>query len=152
LARKMWVAYNMSIPRKLAAGEWHLPYITDVDRIDVSCHVLSDAKDVDINEVLKKISVGRCARVSYLNHDGVRNLHDDVKLYDRLVVQAPGHWSPLEHVAQAATLVCFSGNIRGWIQLRKTFPQEKTETTKSWQKEDYKTEVDEYFSVHSRGF
>jgi thymidylate synthase ThyX len=60
----------------------------------------------DINEIddiheLIKVAVGRCARVSYLNHDGVRNLADDVKLHDRLLTSKPAHLSPFEHVAIA---------------------------------------------------
>ena len=50
-----------------------------------------------------KISVARCARVSYLTHDGKRDHAKDVELYDRLLGGgANGHWSPFEHVATPA--------------------------------------------------
>ena len=88
LAHKMLNAYKNSQPRQLAAGDWHLPLINreDIDEIQ------------DMNEVVK-VAVGRCARVSYLNHDGVRNLADDVKLHDRLLISKPAHLSPFEHIA-----------------------------------------------------
>jgi len=90
LAKKMKFTYDASQPKQLAKGEWHLPLINqdDIDEID------------DIHELIK-VAVGRCARVSYLNHDGVRNLADDVKLHDRLLTSKPAHLSPFEHVAIA---------------------------------------------------
>jgi len=90
LAHKMKAAYDASQPQQLAAGEWHLPLIKQEDIDEIS----------DINELVK-VSVGRCARVSYLNHDGVRSLADDVKLHDRLLTSKPAHLSPFEHIAIA---------------------------------------------------
>ena len=55
----------------------------------------------EVEKTLLKISVGRCARVSYLTHDGRRAIEEDIALHDRLVVQTPLHASPAEHVAQA---------------------------------------------------
>lgn len=76
-----------STPVELAEGEWHTPYI---NRKEKSEH--------DI-ETIKKVSVARCARVSYLTHDGVRDILIDVDLYEKLVSANPPHWSPTEHVA-----------------------------------------------------
>jgi thymidylate synthase ThyX len=90
LANKMKTAYVASQPKQLAAGEWHMPLVKQDDLNEIS----------DINELIK-VAVGRCARVSYLNHDGVRNLADDVKLHDRLLTSKPAHLSPFEHVASA---------------------------------------------------
>jgi thymidylate synthase ThyX len=90
LAHKMKAAYDSSQPQQLGAGEWHLPLIKQEDIDEIS----------DINELVK-VAVGRCARVSYLNHDGVRSLTDDVKLHDRLLTSKPAHLSPFEHVASA---------------------------------------------------
>ena len=82
-----------------------------------------------------KISVARCGRVSYLTHDGKRDLDEDLKLYDRLL--QPGHMSPLEHAARPIhpddfqyrsvyhkdhNLWC--GNFRGWMQHRGLIPFE----------------------------
>lgn len=87
---------------------WHLPYITEVER--ESLLTLSE---------LRAISVGRCCRVSYLNHDGVRDPEADIALYDKLISQFPGHWSPLEHVAVVTDAVDqTTRNFRGWRQLR----------------------------------
>jgi hypothetical protein len=87
-------------------------------------------------ERLRKISVGRCARVSYLTHDGKRDQQADIDLHDRLLTS--GHWSPFEHVAEALAVPpvnpgpeylpahpgC-SGNFRtGWRQYRKLFSAE----------------------------
>lgn len=74
-------------------------------------------------ETMKKVSVGRCARVSYLTHDGKRDPTADIELCNRLVDS--GHWSPFEHVATASsTPDHWFGNFRGWQQYRKEFKGE----------------------------
>ena len=75
---------------------------------------------------LCKLSVARCARVSYLTHDGKRDHAKDLELYERLLGGgANGHWSPFEHVATpAADPQQHSANFAGWEQYRKRFPQE----------------------------
>lgn len=72
--------------------------------------------------LLRKLSVARCARVSYLQHNGRHDPAADVALADRLA--ASGHWSPFEHVADANDRDDFVGNFRGWTQYRKTFAGE----------------------------
>lgn len=69
-----------------------------------------------------KVAVGRCARVSYLTHDGKRDYAADIGLHDRLAND--GHWSPFEHVAVASGSDDYTGNFRGWVQYRKTFANE----------------------------
>lgn len=86
LAYKMKDAYEASVPQEVGYAEWHLPYILD------------DDPRMDIEERIK-VSVARCARVSYLTHDGKRDIAKDLELYDRLVSADPPHSSPLEHVA-----------------------------------------------------
>jgi thymidylate synthase ThyX len=108
VADAMRAAFDASTPSAVEPGDWHLPFITDVDRSEVS--------DLD---VLQKISAARCGRVSYLNHAGRRDLDDDLRLYARFVEAQPAHASPLEHVATPADPGRESaGNLRGWIQLR----------------------------------
>lgn len=85
VAEAMRDALQASKPTELSEYEYHMPYITASDHLE------------DEND-LKKLSVARCARVSYLNHDGVRDIDADFKLYNRLVEGK--HWSPFEHVAQ----------------------------------------------------
>lgn len=102
-ALQMRRALEGSSPERVPQGEWHLPLIQD------------DERDLD-REVLKKVSAARCARVSYLTHDGTRDLEKDVELHERL--KHDRHLSPFEHVATPADDVSFHANFRGWIQLR----------------------------------
>jgi thymidylate synthase ThyX len=124
-----WIAKDMvekakaHEPQKLKVGEWHLPLITDADWCDDEMIFCESYKEQV--ELLRKVSTGRCARVSLLNHDGVRDLKDDVGLHDRLLAGRetgdPLHMSPFEHQAMAlADPNEQSGNYKGWQQYRKT--------------------------------
>lgn len=106
-------AVNESVPRQLAAGEWHLPFVTEDERLQLS------------TDTLLKLSVARCARVSYLTHDGKRDANRDVALYDQLVRDR--HLSPTEHAAVALATPDRHGNFVGFMQLRKTIPNESGE-------------------------
>ena len=144
LARKMWVAYNQSTPKKLKTGEWHLPYVFSWDILEIEKWYPEDkAKQT---EALKRISVGRCARVSYLTHDGARNLNDDIKLCNKLMTNKPGHWSPFEHVAMAMLIPAPSGNFNGWFQWRKDFEEECIVDLKPWNPDDYVDELVDFYS------
>lgn len=110
LASLMKPAYGYSNPRLLRAGEWHLPFSTDDD-----LEMFDDADCL-------KICTGRCARVSYLTHDGKRDPQADIDLHNRL--SSAGHWSPFEHCAMATTELVRSGNFTGFIQYRKRFEGE----------------------------
>lgn len=86
---------------------WHTPYIGEEDR-----------EQLMLNELIQ-VSAARCARVSYLTHDGKRDPNEDLKLFHRLRQAEPPHWSPLEHVAAPAHEDELKfGNFRGWMQLR----------------------------------
>jgi thymidylate synthase ThyX len=108
-AEAMRDAIAASRPNEVGVGGWHLPYLRDgeLDELLAAGHDL---------EVAKRISVARCARVSYLTQDGVRDWSKDLELYDRLTTQQPPHASPLEHVATPDDRG--TGNFRGWQQLR----------------------------------
>lgn len=109
LARKARTALEASEPRMLGAGEWHLPFIDDEDmqplRDYIHPHreyhnnVSTLAKAA--RELAVKVSMARCARVSYLNHEGKRDIGSDLALFDKLVGSDPKHAAPSEHVAQA---------------------------------------------------
>jgi thymidylate synthase ThyX len=118
IAELMFHAYRGSTPRALEFGAWHTPLI------------LADEESALPLEERLRISVARCARVSYLTHDGARDHAKDIALFDRLVEGgANGHWSPFEHVATPLTTAdAWSGNFRGWEQFRKRFPQEDAAT------------------------
>jgi thymidylate synthase ThyX len=111
IATKMRDAVERSVPTRLEPDEWHLPLVGQAEREEASSP-----------EELAKISVGRCARVSYLTHVGTRDLSADIALYDRLLES--GHMSPMEHVARPMTPAEleqseWSGNFQGWIAHRK---------------------------------
>lgn len=108
LANLMLDEYQNHEPTTLPYGEWHYPYAEE-----------------------PKISVARCARLSYLNQlgkevDGQRvpwSPEDDVALHDRLANM--GHWSPFEHQAWPTHFEGKGGNLgEGWYQYRKTFEGE----------------------------
>jgi thymidylate synthase ThyX len=117
LADLMLAAYRESVPGTVAAGHWHLPLVQD------------DERELP-EETLCKLSVARCARVSYLTHDGRRDRDKDIELYERLLGGgANGHWSPFEHVATPASGADVrSANFVGWEQYRKRFPDEHATT------------------------
>lgn len=107
--------YRNSTPTILTTDQWHLPYI------------MPDEESLPLEDRIK-ISVARCARVSYLTHDGVRDIIKDFDLFNKLVTADPPHWSPLEHVARplntgirATSLDVATrhiGNFNGWVQYR----------------------------------
>lgn len=108
LAELAYEAQNESTPILLNDGEWHIPFI------------YPNEKHLDLNVKLKS-SVARCARVSYLNHDGSKpDLEKDLVLHDKLA-SAP-HASPFEH--QATPKPGRHGNFEGWMQYRKLIPNE----------------------------
>jgi len=79
----------------LEPGQWHLPFVTKEDRIDVE-----DTKGAI--EALKALSVACCASTSYKTVEGFDMTIDrSQQIFDKLVTSKPIHASPLEHVAQA---------------------------------------------------
>jgi hypothetical protein len=106
-AEAMKAAYDASEPQPLRANQWHMPYLTEHDRATLP------------PTWWRRLSVARCARVSYLTHDGRRDPDADLRLFDRLITADPPHASPLEHVAAPCPPgeQC-PGNFTGWHQLR----------------------------------
>lgn len=135
VALMMQELYEAHEPEQLEDGQWHLPLIG----------LEGDEKiweEFSLEDIIK-ISVGRCTRVSYLTHDGLRDPNADLTLHDRIL--SAGHMSPFEHVARPAVAEdtnwvahhddlsdtgqvlpesMLFGNIRGWVQYRKTLPGE----------------------------
>lgn len=119
VAKDMWTHFNESKPRELGPTEWHLPLFDEVTEMSL----------VNFStEKAKKVSTGRCARVSYLTHEGKRDVEKDIELHDKLCSGPssgePGHWSPFEHVALALAEPTRIGNFIGWKQYRKEFETE----------------------------
>lgn len=104
-AELMRSCMQSSDPLPIAEGQWHLPLVQP------------DESSLPL-EQQKKISAARCARVSYLTHEGTRDIEKDLELCDRL--SSEGHLSPFEHVATPAADTAYHANFRGWIQLRKS--------------------------------
>jgi thymidylate synthase ThyX len=104
-AKAMRELYNNSTPQLVRPGGWHLPLVFDEDwdleRADMG--ITGEVQPREIGDTMVKISAGRCARISYLTHEGKRDLSKDVGLHDGLL--GNGHMSPLEHPARPMTLV-----------------------------------------------
>jgi hypothetical protein len=108
-AEAMKAAYDASEPVPLFEGQWHLPYVSAEDGHIIQANVGRDPISYEealarTTDKVRRISAARCARVSYLTHDGQRDMNADLTLYDRLITDRvdaglPVHWSPLEHVA-----------------------------------------------------
>lgn len=132
-AKLMEEALQNSTSEFLDYEEWHTPLL----------NIGMDNEDEQIRntlgaEGLLKVSVGRCARVSYLTHDGARDFNKDIELHDRLL--ASGHLSPAEHVAtpydpaneehvriamtNMLSMDSWFGNFKNWVQYRKLIPGE----------------------------
>jgi hypothetical protein len=144
-------AHLASTPRECSPGDWHIPF--------------GDEMSPGLTQESRiKVAVARCARISYLNHDGLRfGVEDDIRKHDEL--QANRHWSPFEHVAQAMEApdasmlermrVAFgenaatafrenllhSRNFRGWRQYRAMVD---TDSTASMTREELAALVGEH--------
>lgn len=140
-ARLTREAMGGSDPTLRQIGEWHAPY-TD------------DPEEIILPELAPMVSAGRCARVSYLTHDGKRDPNEDIRLHDGLL--GNGHMAPLEHPARVMDeeeynyifsqpkaiydqqqgkffqswrdnrpeYTHYAGNFEGWVQYRKHIPHE----------------------------
>lgn len=101
LARAMRKAIEESKPQGLTTNEWHAPY----NRMGFAD---------EFNELM--ISAGRCARVSYLNHDGTNpDPFRDIELANLL--RKERHASPFEHQARP-THGERHANFNGWKSYR----------------------------------
>lgn len=135
LAKQMYAAMSESVPQVLKAGMWHLPFIDQqaMDEVKARCGVACLQDSRDALELAIKRSVARCARVSYLNHDGTSaTIEKDLELYDRLLGGVPIHASPAEHQARALVVPepvtpRLRSNLKGWVQYRKTLKNENIE-------------------------
>jgi len=103
LAQEIRTAMEASTPAALQWGEWHLPY--------------GPRGQSEGGAEALQSSVARCARVSYLTHDGREtSAEEDAALHDHLLDANPPHMSPAEHQAQAAQGQ--HANFNGWRSYR----------------------------------
>lgn len=153
LVADLWYQALEEYPVKLIKqGDWHLPYIAEADRqaafqyLKIGRIIRSEPSDAEVNNLLIAMSAARCARVSYLTHDGnLPTVQQDLDLYQRLVGAQPLHASPTEHQAtpdvrqelilsdpdgeQGEHVYEWAhkeehGNLKGWRQFRKMLPGE----------------------------
>lgn len=141
----------------LEPGQWHLPYVDGETgemawrRIRLAIigggeEYLDGKNPEGLTEILKRVSVARCARISYAPFDGDGSIERELERYDNLVGSDPLHASPAEHQATpdvSERVNVFdndghyvgrdtewlnpglAGNLgEGWIQYRKTLPGE----------------------------
>lgn len=118
IAKMMQAHYKENIPDEIGFG-WHLPLTPDLAELEEHAAV----NDLDIEIFCARISGARCGRVSYLTHEGKRDISADLELADR--TQTGGHMSHFEHPAQAMPQCNkFYGNFKGFQQYRKLLPNE----------------------------
>lgn len=117
IADLMHSAMEASEPRKLQAGEWHIPFIRTSDILDAE----ADRARPKTEHLIVR-SVARCARTSYNTNDGMApSFAKDLDLYNRLLNRVTKHSSPAEHQAMATGDPNIrSGNFRSWVQYRQT--------------------------------
>lgn len=109
IAEMMLTLYRESKPTLVEPSGFHIPLLRPEDT------QLPPGQQL-------KVSVARCARISYLLQDTVKTLEEDCNLHDRLM--RDGHFSPFEHQAWALEDSGRSGNFIGWQQYRKVIPEE----------------------------
>lgn len=120
LALAVKEALDNSTPTPLEYGQWHMPYIQQRDVLLAQRFV---DHNMDKDEVLRRVSVARCAGTSYLTQGKEhRDLADDLRIFGSLRGANPPHWSPFEHIARP---VSYRGmvparrfNLTGWASLR----------------------------------
>lgn len=136
LSDQMQSAMHCSKPSLIENGQWHLPYVlgSDWEALRAFAKKNRITRDEPQYEELaalaRKVSTARCARVSYLTHDGRKTtVEEDIDLHDKLVVSVPLHASPAEHSATPDVLVDnawkephLHGNLVGWKQFRRMMP------------------------------
>jgi hypothetical protein len=142
LSRQIRECLDSSTPQLLQHGQWHLPYVT---KEEFAGPLFDRAASQSLNlwELACKISVARCARISYEPFDGDPSYEAELRRYDLLVGSHPLHASPAEHQATPDVFdrmpllgadgksvdigwmkPRLHGNLEGWIQYRKTLPGE----------------------------
>ena len=127
LAEAIYDSVQESTSKQLKAGDWHIPFI---DQIDIS--TLSRELEPKINEsittgvdahnyltnVAVKVSTAMCARTSYtiVGEEKAVNYGDLIALDDRLLGQWPPHSSPMEHCARVMDFYEYNTSIKGSMQ------------------------------------
>lgn len=120
LAQAMARAREVSRPRRLCLGDWHLPFVLPSEQ-----HL--PLKDRQV------LSAARCASTSYnkVGSSELLGFATAERIWGKLIDSEPMHASPVEHQCTPDWKVGgqwanpeYHGNLRGVIQLRKTLTKE----------------------------
>ena len=130
LAEAMWDAINESTPKKLKAGEWHIPFGDNIQpgiveyaeyysnqgtkQIEYpSGKILREGKSPEESnlEFNIKVATACCARLSYMTFDNKIDYEKDIQLHDMLLKE--GHFSPFEHCARTMSDLEYYSFIKG---------------------------------------
>ncbi len=135
LAEEAWKGWNENVPKKLEPSQWHLPFIDGQDIEETGA--TSEDEWQEVLPIVIKVSVARCAHLSYESFDspGTRmSVEKCVELHNRFVNSVPMHASPMEHQATPDHELVWRGNWAnpkeagnlgpGWRQYRKMLPNE----------------------------
>lgn len=137
LAEAIYDAWNESTPKKLEAGEWHIPlcpeFLTYKEGEQIISYKPNPAFPEEILDAVK-VATANCARTSYTvvgEEQKSRLSKDDLLLHDKLLES--GHMSPFEHCARAmskieyiscnSTLLAGKKGQYGWCRNFKGFIQ-----------------------------
>lgn len=120
LAHLVAVAIDETEVKPLAYGEWHQPYITGKDTVDLilrptmeTSKLLDSLTSLDeeltVGDLMNRISAARCARISYAPFDGDASYEKELARYNHLVTDERVHASPLEHQATPDHMITIEG-------------------------------------------
>lgn len=135
LAETMEKAMDSSQPYKLSVGQWHVPFVKDIN-IDGQHFYDEDGQEISLEKALM-ISSSCAAQTSYRKLDTSLEKAEDI--YKKLIESKPCHASPVEHQAQAINRlenpsnyfifdgithidrngIPWSGNLHGFVQHRQ---------------------------------
>ena len=108
VANRLQEALVASAPVRRA---YHYPYVTENEFANWSQGA----------DKLRRVCMARCARISYLTHDGKRDTGKDLELAETLITS--GHSNPAEHGCEMAPDNRRYGNHKGWISFRYQLEQ-----------------------------
>lgn len=125
LAEAILEQLNLSRPKVLREGQWHLPYF-DGDLITTQSRQFDTVEDIPLPLTQ---SAANCARLSYKNLETGKpaTTEENLGLFRKLFGSSPIHASPAEHQARVTpgSGKSLSGNLpSGWEQFRKRLPGE----------------------------
>jgi len=111
LAHAMRELYANGNPRALDYGDWHTPLVSPSEAFDIVV-----TNESEFPDAVCKISIGRCARVSYDKQNEGEHPEKSIARTDMML--ASGHMAPFEHVARPMTnleLAMFSQPKWRWV-------------------------------------